>query len=225
MSEFYSEHSRFYVSVDVMIFGFDNKDLKLLIGRRKMNPGRGEWALYGGFVRPDESVDDAAKRTLYALTGLKDVYMRQAGAYGAVNRDPGARVISVAYFVLIDVKDYDERQQEMYDLQWFDVYHLPPLFSDHQQMVDKAMRMMRKRLSVEPMIINLLPELFTLTQFQTVYEAISGKVQDKRNFRKKIQEMDFIEKTDKVDKTMSKRGASLWRFNRDLYELHPEFKL
>jgi len=225
MSEYYSEHSKFYVSVDVMVFGFGNDGLKLLIGRRKMNPGIGQWALYGGFVRADESVDDAARRTVRELTGMDDLYMRQAGAYGAIDRDPGARVISVAYFALINVGDYSEQKQEQYELSWFKVDELPPLYSDHELMVAKAIRMMRKRLSVEPMSMNLLPPLFTLTQFQKLYEAISGKPQDKRNFRKKVQEMDFIEKTDKIDKSMSKRGAYLWRFNAEAYEEHPEFKL
>jgi len=157
MKEFYSEHSRYYVSVDVIVFGFGKEGLKLLIGKRKMDPGRGEWALYGGFVRPDESVLDAAKRTLFELTGMKDVYMRQAGAYGDIDRDPGARVISVAYFALINVEDYNELEQERYELKWFPIDQLPPLFSDHRQMVDKALRMMRKRLGVEPVTINLLP--------------------------------------------------------------------
>jgi len=225
MKEFYSEHSRYYVSVDVIVFGFNKEGLKLLIGKRKMDPGRGQWALYGGFVRPDESVLDAAKRTLFELTGMKDVYMRQAGAYGDIDRDPGARVISVAYFALINVEDYNELEQERYELKWFPIDQLPPLFSDHWQMVDKALRMMRKRLGVEPVTINLLPPLFTLTQLQKVYEAISGKPQDKRNFRKRVQEMDFIEKTEKKDKSMSKRGAYLYKFNEKAFLLHPDFKL
>jgi len=225
MTAFYKEHSQFYVSVDVMVFGFDNKDLKLLIGRRKMDPGRGEWALYGGFVNKTENLLDAAKRTLYELTGMKDVYMRQAGAYGDIERDPGARVISVAYFALIDVAQYSLKEMEQYELHWVNVNNLPPLYSDHKQMVDKAIRMMRKRLGVEPMAINLLPRFFTLTQLQNVYEVISGKKQDKRNFRKKVADMTFIEKSDMKDKTMSRRGAYLYKFNDEAYNDHPDFKL
>ena len=105
MTTFYLEYQKIFVSVDCIIFGFDENKLKVLIGKRKMDPGRGEWSLYGGFVRIDESVDDAAHRTLYELTGMKNIYMRQVGAFGNVNRDPGERVVSIAYYALINVKE------------------------------------------------------------------------------------------------------------------------
>ncbi|MDE6689990.1 MAG: NUDIX domain-containing protein, partial [Prevotella sp.] len=101
---FYKDHSKVWVSVDVIIFGFDEQKLKMLIGRRQMDPGRGEWSLYGGFVSADESIDDAAEHTLEKLTGLNNLYMRQVGAFGAIDRDPGERVISIAYYALINVK-------------------------------------------------------------------------------------------------------------------------
>ena len=100
---YYNEHSKVWVSVDVIIFGFDESKLKVLIGRRKMDPGRGEWSLYGGFVAAAESIDEAASRTLFDLTGLRNLYMRQVGAFGSVDRDPGERVISIAYYALINV--------------------------------------------------------------------------------------------------------------------------
>ena len=109
MTIYYNEHSKVFVSVDCIIFGFEDKKLKLLLGKRQMDPGRGAWSLYGGFVEEDESLDDAANRVLYQLTGLKDIYMKQVGAFGAIDRDPGGRVISIAYCALINVKDYDER--------------------------------------------------------------------------------------------------------------------
>ena len=109
---YYIEHSKVWVSVDVIIFGFDEQKLKVLIGRRQMDPGRGEWSLYGGFVAADESIDDAAKRTLETLTGLNNLYMRQVGAFGSIDRDPGERVISIAYYALINVKDYDEKLRQ-----------------------------------------------------------------------------------------------------------------
>ena len=109
MTGFYGEHSKVWVSVDCIIFGFDNDKLKLLIGRRQMDPGRGEWSLYGGFVQSDESLQDAANRVLHNLTGLRRLYMKQVGAFGDIDRDPGERVISVAYCALINVKDYDEK--------------------------------------------------------------------------------------------------------------------
>ena len=105
MTQYYSEHSQYWVSVDCIVFGFDNNHLKLLIGRRQMDPGRGEWSLYGGFVRVNESLEDAANRVLHDLTGMRKIYMKQVGAFGAVDRDPGERVISVAYCALINVHD------------------------------------------------------------------------------------------------------------------------
>lgn len=225
MTEFYREHSRMYVSVDCIIFGFEANKLKLLVGKRKMDPGRGEWSLYGGFVKEDESLDDAANRTLKTLTGLDNLYMKQVGAFGAVNRDPGERVISVAYCALINVKDYDAELREQHKLTWMDVEKLPKLYSDHNDMVKKAIMLLRRRISTEPLSFNLLPELFTLTQLQHVYEAILGEEIDKRNFRKKIKTIDFIEKTDKIDKITSKRGAALYSFNKEAYNDDPCFKL
>jgi len=190
-----------------------------------MDPGRGEWSLYGGFVGNNEALKDAADRVLHDLTGMTGIYMKQGGAYGEVNRDPGDRVISVAYWALINVKDYDEHLREQYGLEWVNIDELPQLYSDHNRMVEKALRMMRKRLSTEPISFNLLPELFTLTQLQNVYEAIGGEEVDKRNFRKRIKDMDFVEKTDKKDKKSSKRGAALYRFNEKSFSEDPNFKL
>ena len=225
MTQYYSEHSKVWVSVDCIVFGFENNQLKLLIGRRQMDPGRGEWSLYGGFVRDDESLDEAANRVLYSLTGLKEIYMKQVGAFGAVDRDPGERVISVAYCALINVNDYDDKLRQQYELEWADLGQLPKLYSDHNQMVSKAISLLRRRIKTEPLSFNLLPDLFTLTQLQHVYEAILGSPIDKRNFRQRIKQIDFIEKTELIDKKTSKRGAALYRFNKKMYADDPTFKL
>lgn len=225
MTQYYREHSKVWVSVDCIVFGFENNHLKLLIGRRQMDPGRGEWSLYGGFVRDDESLDDAAYRVLRDLTGLKKTYMKQVGAFGAIDRDPGERVISVAYCALINVADYDDKLRQQYGLEWVDLDKLPKLYSDHNQMVSKAISLLRRRIKTEPLSFNLLPDLFTLTQLQHVYEAILGDGIDKRNFRKRIKQIDFIEKTELIDKKTSKRGAALYRFNKKLYADDPTFKL
>jgi hypothetical protein len=225
MTQYYREHSKVWVSVDCIVFGFENNQLKLLIGRRQMDPGRGEWSLYGGFVRDDEGLDEAANRVLYSLTGLKEIYMKQVGAFGAVDRDPGERVISVAYCALINVNDYDDKLRQQYELEWADLGQLPKLYSDHNQMVNKAISLLRRRIKTEPLSFNLLPDLFTLTQLQHVYEAILGSPIDKRNFRKRIKQIDFIEKTELIDKKTSKRGAALYRFNKKMYADDPTFKL
>jgi 8-oxo-dGTP diphosphatase len=225
MTNFYKEYDKLFVSVDCIVFGFEENKLKLLIGKRKMDPGRGEWSLYGGFVNLNESLNEAAHRVLFELTGLDHLYMKQVGAFGAVDRDPGERVISVAYCALINVQDYSPELQQKYGEEWVDIDKMPPLYSDHNQMVKKAIRMLRMRLSTEPLSFNLLPELFTLTQLQKVYEGILGEEIDKRNFRKRVKTMDFIEKTDGIDKVTSRRGAVLYRFNKETYLEDPTFKL
>ena len=222
---YYSQHAKVWVSVDCIIFGFDEGKLKVLIGRRQMDPGRGEWSLYGGFVAADESIDDAASRTVAELTGLNNLYMRQVGAFGSIDRDPGERVISIAYYALINVSHYDERLRLDHGVEWINVEELPKLYSDHNEMVRKALKLMRQKLRTEPVGFRLLPDLFTLTQLQKLYEAVNGEVLDKRNFRKRIKEMDFIEKTELIDKSGSKRGAFLYRFNRRVYNDDPNFKL
>lgn len=225
MATFYNEHDKLYVAVDCIVFGFDEGELRVLMGKRKMDPGRGQWSLYGGFVGENESVDDAAKRVLYGLTGLENLYMKQVGAFGDVDRDPGNRVVSIAYYSMINVADYDQTQQEKHDVAWVNIEHLPEMFSDHLQMVLKARRMMKEKIAHEPIGFNLLPELFTLPQLQKLYEAVNGEEIDKRNFRKRIGEMDFIEKTEQKDKLSSKRGAFLYRFNEKAYKKEPNFKL
>ena len=225
MNEYYIEYQKILLSVDCIIFGFDDNKLKVLIGRRKMEPGRGAWSLYGGFVRNDESVEDAANRTLSALTGMQKIYMQQVGAFGNVDRDPGARVVSIAYYALINVKDYDLRLMKKHEVEWVPVDQLPEMFSDHQEMIRKARRLMQQKIKTEPISFQLLPQLFTLTQLQHLYEAVNGEEVDKRNFRKRIKEMDFIEKTELIDKVTSKRGAALYRFNKRMYLEEPTFKL
>ena len=222
---FYNEHSKVWLSVDCIIFGFDEGKLKVLIGKRQMDPGRGEWSLYGGFVAADESVDAAAARTLNELTGLRNLFMRQVGAFGNVDRDPGERVVSIAYYALIKVKDYDEELRLQHGAKWVDINEIPQLYSDHNEMVRKARKLMQQKLAQEPVGFRLLPDLFTLTQLQNLYEAVNGAGLDKRNFRKRIKDMDFIEKTELVDKTSSKRGAFLYRFNKRAYNEAPNFKI
>jgi hypothetical protein len=190
-----------------------------------MDPGRGEWSLYGGFVRNDESIDEAADRTLYELTGMKNVYMRQVGAFGIFDRDPGERVVSIAYYALINVNDYDEKLMKKHDVEWVNIEELPKMYSDHEDMISRARKLMQNKIKTHPISFQLLPDLFTLTQLQRLYETVIGEEVDKRNFRKRIKDMDFIEKTDLIDKYSSKRGAFLYRFNKKAYDEDKSFKL
>ena len=210
---YYSSNPTFYVGIDCIIFGFNEGEISLLLLKRNFEPAMGEWSLMGGFVQNNESVDDAAKRVLHELTGLENVYMEQVGTFGAIDRDPGERVISVAYYALININEYDRKLVQKHNAYWVNMNELPPLIFDHPEMVEKARELMKQKASVEPIGFNLLPKLFTLSQLQSLYEAIYGETMDKRNFRKRVAEMDYIEKTDKIDKLGSKRGAALYKFN------------
>lgn len=225
MTNYYSKNPKFYISVDCIIFGFSGGELSLLLLKRNFDPARGEWSLMGGFVQENESVDDAAKRVLAELTGLDEVYMEQVGAFGNVHRDPGGRVVSIAYYALVNINEYDRELVRQHNAFWININELPPLIFDHSDMVEKARALMQQKASTKPIGFNLLPSLFTLSQLQSLYEAIYGEPLDKRNFRKRVAEMNYIEKTDKIDKTGSKRGAALYQFNENAYKQTPKFKL
>lgn len=218
MKSYYREHPKFHVAVDCVIFGFKSGRLHLLLLKRDFEPSKGEWSLMGGFVKQQENLDDAARRVLAELTGLENVYMRQAGAFGAVDRDPGERVISVAYYALVDIDQYDQDLVRKHNAFWVEIKKIPPLIFDHNQMVSSALQRVRHSASDRPIVFNLLPEQFTLTMFQNLYESLFGVEFDKRNFRKKVAMMEFVEKTGEIDKLSSKRGAALYRFNPDKYQ-------
>ena len=222
---FYSQYPKFHVAVDCIIFGFDAGQMKVLLQKRPFEPRQGEWSLMGGFVKRDEDVDEAAKRVLFQLTGLHDIYMQQVGAFGSVNRDSGDRVVSVAYFALVEVSDVNDELTHQNSAYWESINEMPPLLFDHRDMVERALNCLRALLHSQPVGFRLLPPLFTLSQLQQLYEAILGKQLDKRNFRKRINEMNYIEKTDLIDKLSSKRGAALFQFNQQLYEQSQLFKL
>ena len=225
MSKYYDDKDRFLVVMDCIIFGFSEGELSLLLIKRKIEPAKGQWSLMGGFLRENESIDEGAKRVLNELTGLENVYMEQVRTFEEVERDPGERVLSVAYYSLVKIEESDQERLVDHNAYWIKINELPELIFDHGQMVELAKDVMRQKASTEPIGFNLLPDLFTLTQLQSLYEAIYGTVLDKRNFRKRVAEMDYIVKTDKIDKTGSKRGASLYKFNDRIYQKHPIFKL
>ena len=225
MTAYYNINPQFYVSVDCIIFGLNEGELSLLLLKRNFEPEKGKWSLMGGFVQQNESVDAAAKRVLKELTGLENVYMEQVGAFGEVDRDPGERVISVAYYALINVDESDRKLVKKHNAQWINIHDLPELSFDHPAMIEKARELIRRKASLEPIGLNLLPRLFTLSQMQSLYETIQGETIDKRNFRKKVAEMDYIEKTEMIDKSSSRRGAYLYKFNNKAYSRDPRFKL
>ncbi|MFA5815902.1 MAG: NUDIX domain-containing protein [Bacteroidales bacterium] len=218
MSLYYPLEDRQLLAVDCVIFGFDNHELKLLLIKRNMEPGKGMWSLLGGFPKHDEGLYQSAERVLKQLTGLQNVYLEQLFAYGDVDRDPGERVVSVAYYSLIKIEDYDKDLVKENNAHWRPVSDIPDLVFDHREMVDKALRRLRRRARIQPIGFELLPEKFTMPQLQSLYEAIYQKELDKRNFCKKILSMDLLDKLKEKDKSSSKKGAFLYRFNPEKYQ-------
>ena len=149
MKNYYSSNPTFYLGIDCIIFGFNEGEISLLLLKRNFEPAMGEWSLMGGFVQKDESVDDAAKRVLAELTG-----MEQVGSFGAIDRDPGERVVSIAYYALININEYDRELVQKHNAYWVNINELPALIFDHPEMVDKAREMMKQKASVEPIGFN-----------------------------------------------------------------------
>lgn len=216
----YSKHSKHLVAVDCIIFGYDihEKEIKLLLVKRSFNPARGKWSLAGGFVEHDESLDLAANRILRSLTGLKNVFLKQLYCYGDLERDPGARVISTAYWALIKIMDIDQELSKQNGAHWQSMMKLPVLIFDHHTMVKRALSELRMQIRIKPVGFELLPEKFTLVQMLDLYEAIYQKKIDKRNFRKKILSMNILEKLDEKEKETSKKGAYYYRFIKERYK-------
>lgn len=206
------------MAVDCIIFGFDDEGLKLLLAHRKLEPCKGMRSLMGGFVNERESVDEAANRVLYDLTGMKDIYLEQLYTYGDVMRDTAGRVISVAYYALIQTDKFKEITDKDNGAQWFLVGKTPDLIFDHGIMVEKALARLSRRVRYQPVGFELLPDKFTLPQLQRLYEAIYQQKIDKRNFRKRILAMNLLVKLNEKDKEGSKRGAFYFRFDESRYE-------
>jgi 8-oxo-dGTP diphosphatase len=215
----YPSRNKHLVAVDCIIFGYDilEKEIKLLLFKRIVEPAKGRWSLAGGFVEPDESLDDAASRILRKLTGLESVYMKQSFAYGETNRDPGDRVISVAYFALITIRDINKELAEKNGVSWRSLSKLPELIFDHPIMVKRALSELQNQIKIRPVGFELLPEKFTLVQLQDLYAAIYQRNVDKRNFRKKILSMGILEKLDEKERETSKKGAYYYKFNENTY--------
>lgn len=217
-TQFYQDQTRFLAAVDCIILHFDNERLKVLTFRRKLAPFVGGLSLLGGFIYSNESADQAANRVVKELTGLDNIYMQQVGAYTQVDRDPGERVISIAYFALITLSDTTQEIIDYYGAEWMDVDKVDDLIFDHKEMLDNALDSIRKQGSLQPIAFNLLPERFTLPRLQQLYEAIYNTKLDKRNFRKKVLGMDILDRLDEKDMENSKRGAYYFVFNKEKYD-------
>ncbi len=203
------------VTVDVIVFRLFEADLQVLLIRRGHDPFAGMWAVPGGFVDIDESLDGAAKRELEEETGLRDVYLEQLYTFGDVDRDPRGRVITIAYFALVPAAEQQPHAgDDATEAGWWSVYDLPPLAFDHAEILDYALQRLRYKLEYTAVGFELLPASFTLTELQTAYEIILGEELDKRNFRRKVKAADVIEETGDFQ-TGEGRPARLYRFRED----------
>ncbi|RKR85202.1 8-oxo-dGTP diphosphatase [Mucilaginibacter gracilis] len=207
-------------SIDCVIFGFEAGELKVLLIERNEDPFKDWWALPGNMVENNESIEDAATRILYELTGLHDMHMEQFHTFGAVQRHPLGRVITVAYYALIRIigqKEVKPVTKYAKKAAWRSVNELPKLAYDHSEIFETSIQKLRRRLGYQPIAFELLPEKFTLTQLQLLYEAILNKKLDKRNFRKKMLSYGFLKELDEKQKGVSYRAAKLYKFDRRKY--------
>ncbi len=212
------QYPRAALTVDAVVFGLDEAELKVLLIRRGLVPFKGKWALPGGFVRVEETIDDAVRRELAEETGLTNVFLEQLYTFGAVNRDPRERVVSVAYYALVNLAEHPAAgASDASDAAWFPVAQPPALAFDHAEILKTALLRLRGKVRYEPIGFELLPEKFTLSQLQHLYESVLQTSLDKRNFRKKILAMDLLIPLKDKARAGAHRPAQLFRFNEKKY--------
>lgn len=212
------EFPRAALTVDCVVFGLDAEELKVMLIQRALPPFAGKWALPGGFVRLDETLDEAALRELEEETGLRNVYLEQLYAFGALKRDPRERVVSVAFYALVNLADHKvTAATDAAEAAWFGVGDLPALAFDHTEILDMAFARLRDKLRREPIGFELLPRKFTLSQLQHLYELVLERPLDKRNFRKRVLAMDLLIETDEVQQDVAHRAARLYQFDEKKY--------
>ncbi|MBL8793842.1 MAG: NUDIX hydrolase [Planctomycetia bacterium] len=217
MSSTYS-YPRPALAVDAVVFGLDDAELKVLLIRRDLEPFRNRWALPGGFVRVEESLEQAVRRELQEETGIGQVFLEQLYTFGDVGRDPRERVVAVAYYALCKLSDHSiKAATDARDAAWFAVSEARHLAFDHDRILNVALERLKGKVRYQPIGFELLPPQFTLSQLQRLYETLLEQPLDKRNFRKKILGMDFLVALDEVQKDVAHRAARLYRFDDRKY--------
>ena len=215
---FYKKVQKLLVAVDCIIFGFDGEQLKLLVFKRKVEPFAGLHSLIGSFIRPEETSMEAARRVLYDFTGLDAIYLKELKVYSAIDRDPGARCISIAKYALIRVTDYHKALSDTYQTEWVPLDQLPQLVMDHNIMVSDALLRLKRKAQFYPIGFELLPKKLTNPMQQRLNEELFERSFDTRNFRKKLRSLNLVQQLGEKDKTTSKKGSFLYQFDHKKYE-------
>lgn len=212
------EYPRAAITADNVIFGYDtgNKKLKLLLIQRGIDPEKDKWALPGGFMRMNETIEECARRELREETGYVQYEMEQLGMFSQVDRDPRGRVVTVAFYTLVPIREVIGGDDAK-DAQWFEVKNLPILAFDHQDIVEKALERLKEDLHFRPVGFDLLPQQFTMPQLQSLYEAILGVEFERRNFAKKFLSTGILTKEEGKAVSNGHRPAELYSFNREKY--------
>lgn len=208
---------RLLVAIDCIVFGYDEKGLQLLIVKRHIEPGKGLWALMGGLLENSETLDEAAQRIVLKLTGMNDVYLEELKVFSRIDRDPVERIVSVTYFSLINIHNYEHQLTPEFEARWVPIGQLPDLIFDHEQMVEYAKERLKYKAALHPIGFELLPEKFTLTQLRNLYDAIFETQLDKGNFRRMILASGLLIKLWEKDKSASKKGAYFYQLDEDKY--------
>jgi ADP-ribose pyrophosphatase YjhB (NUDIX family) len=212
------DYPRPALTVDCVVFGFDEGDLKVLLVQRDVEPFRGKWVLPGGFVRIDESLEEAARRELREETALEKLYLEQLYTFGDVDRDPRGRVVTVAYYALVKLADYRVKAAtDASTAAWFSVSEVSTLAFDHNRILDTALARLKGKVRYQPIGFELLPVKFALSQLQHLYEVILEQDLDKRNFRKKILGTGLLVELDEIQQDVAHRAARLYRFDDRKY--------
>jgi 8-oxo-dGTP diphosphatase len=209
--------NRIALSVDCVIFGFDENKLKVLLIRSDLKKYLGKWSLLGDLVDPNEELDSAACRILKQRTGLDNVYLEQVKTFGSLERHPAGRVVTVAYYSLINIQNYKLKILDN-ELHWHDVHDISELAFDHKQILATSYEQLQRRVQEHPLAFSLLPKKFSLRELQNVYEAILDIKMDRRNFRKKFFAMDFLVDINEMEQDVPHRPGKLYNFNYNKYE-------
>ena len=205
------------VTTDCVIFGFDGQQLKVLLIKRGIDPYQGHWAFPGGFLRMDETAEQGALRELKEETGLENAFVEQLGAFSEVKRDPRERVITIAFFALVNIQDV-KGGDDAAEADWFRIDDMPMLAFDHDHILRVAQKLLREKIHFEPIGFELLPKVFTMPQLQTLYEAILDVKFDRRNFARKFLTLGLLDMADPDQERNGTRTPVLYRFNADKYQ-------